>query len=351
MCVLFTFIWLLIVLLRTGVPKWLVAWGPGVTLSSVTEWAMSDLSGLPWVYSVLRKSLSDALTLCCLFSHFVSLKLPCLSSGPEGFLPFLKKAAGFSSLKCLPFPLFMMSQVWCNHRAEAGQGYVTPGHSWQFLFPACWAWCNLPIPLLGPSCSLSVPTAGLSLATLVLALNVSSCSPSNGLTVVLVKFRCKEQWAAGLFSQGTTMMLSSRWNSSVLGIIFWTFEEHWTLDLVPAVTSLSELALLLVLSSSLETDNLWTRWEWPHREPLWWLLVSDSQEVRHPLNSANPGCMEYAIQVRFPIWGQRADKSQLVSDTKWFDLLMCLWRESLWRLSKAGLRSQLPLISKVGANS
>ena len=110
MCVLFTFIWLLIVLLRTGVPKWLVAWDTCVTLGSVTEWAMHDLSGLPWVCSVLRKSLSDALTLCCLFSHFVSLKLLCLSSGPEGFLPFPKKVAGFPSLKCLPFPLFRMSQ-------------------------------------------------------------------------------------------------------------------------------------------------------------------------------------------------------------------------------------------------
>lgn len=60
-------------------------------------------SGLPWVWCVLSTSLSDAPTLCCLFSHFVSLKLLCLSSGHEVFLPFPKKAAGFPSLKCLPF--------------------------------------------------------------------------------------------------------------------------------------------------------------------------------------------------------------------------------------------------------
>lgn len=52
------------------------------------------------------------------------------------------------------------------------------------------------------------------------------------------------------------------------------------------------------------------------------------------------------MQGRFPIWGQRADKGQLVSDTKWFDLLMCLWRESLSRLSRTGLRSQLPVIKQ-----
>lgn len=40
------------------------------------------------------------------------------------------------------------------------------------------------------------------------------------------------------------------------------------LVLVPAVTPLSELTLF-VLSSSLETDNLWTRWEWAHWEALW----------------------------------------------------------------------------------
>lgn len=126
MCVLFTFIWLLIVLLRTGVPKWLVAWGTCVTLGSVREWAMHDLSGLPWVCSVLRKSLSDALTLCCLFSHFVSLKLPCLSSGPEGFLPFPKKVAGFPSPKCLPFPLFMMSQHLLQSQGWSRTGLCDP---------------------------------------------------------------------------------------------------------------------------------------------------------------------------------------------------------------------------------
>lgn len=292
---------------------------------------------MPWLFAV------SFLTLC--LSSFRASLL-----GPRVSFHFQRRLQGSHPWSVYHFPCLGCHSVCCNHRAEAGQGYVTPDHSWQFPFPACWAWCNLPIPLLGPSCSLCVPTAGLSLATLVLALNVSNCSPSNGPTVVLVKFRCKEQWAAGLFSQGTTMMLSSRWNSSFLGIIFWTFKEHCMLVLVPAVTPLSELTLF-VLSSSLETDNLWTRWEWAHWEALWWLLVSDSQEVGQPLNSAYPGCMEYVIQVRFPIWGQRADRSQLVSDTKWFDLLMCIWRESLWRLSKAGLRSHLPLICKVGANS
>lgn len=78
--------------------------------------------------------------------------------------------------------------------------------------------------------------------------------------------------------------------------------------LVPAVPPLSDMTFILVLSSSLETNNLWKRREWAHWEADWWLLVSDSQEVEQPLNSANPGCMEYVIQVRFLIWGQRADK-------------------------------------------
>lgn len=65
---------------------------------------MDDVSALPCVSSVLHRALSDGLSLCCLFSHVVSLKLPCLSSGPEVFLLPPKKAAGFPSLKCLPFP-------------------------------------------------------------------------------------------------------------------------------------------------------------------------------------------------------------------------------------------------------
>lgn len=97
----------------------------------------------------------------------------------EASLPLSKKVVGLPSLKGLPFPLYMPHRVWHNLRPKAGWSYSMRGHSCLLRLPTCWTRAVFLLACLAlPAASACPFIAGLSPATLVLALNLSCCSPS-----------------------------------------------------------------------------------------------------------------------------------------------------------------------------